>query len=85
MRVIITYLGGCLDQRVMDGDLEKPYDDATKSVNVTVERFLFTNHGSLGKQFEVRKRGLRFDTYEVFARDETALEIRLTVRCIASD
>jgi hypothetical protein len=85
MRIIMRFVGGCLDQKVMEGDLDRPYDDATKTVNVTVERYLFTNHGALGKQFEVRKRGLHFDTYEVFARDEEPTAIRLTVRCVASD
>jgi hypothetical protein len=85
MRIIMTYVGGCLDKKTMTGDSEKPYDEATKSVNVTVERYLFTNHGTVGKQFEVRNRGLHFDTYEIIECDTVAYEIHLTVKCVASD
>jgi hypothetical protein len=33
----------------------------------------------------VRHRGLHFDTYEIVERDEGLAEVRLTVKCVASD
>jgi hypothetical protein len=84
MRIIMVYVGGCLDKKTMEGDLYKPYDDGKEIVNLTVERYLFTNNGTVGKQFEVRHRG-KFYTYEVVARDEAATEVRVTVNCVASD
>ena len=84
MRIVMTYSGGCLDQKVMEGDLYRPYDDGKNIVNLTVERYLFTNNGTIGKQFEVRHRG-KFYTYEVVARDEATTAVHLSVHCVASD
>ena len=84
MRIIMTYVGGCLDKKIMEGDLAKPYEDGKERVNLTVERYLFTKNGDVGKQFEVRHRG-KFYTYEITDRDEGITEVRLTANCVASD